>query len=106
MRLPLRLGSDTRNGCGPLGDVTCRIERGTNRGIWTSAVLNTVSVHVIDYVSCNSLPPLYMERKAKEIGNRMPIAAHRDYGMEVGRAAAAFMVRRTRMRQRHALSAE
>jgi hypothetical protein len=95
MRFPLRLGSDTRNGCGPLGDVMCRIERGTNRGIWTSAVLGIVSACRTQYVNQSLLPPLYMEGKAEEIGNRMPIGAHRDDDMEVGRAAT-FMVQRTR----------
>lgn len=95
-----------RNGCGPLGDVTCKIERGTNRGIWTSAVLDTVSACFIHCSQQDILPPLYMEGKAKKISNGMPVAAHRDYDTEVCRATA-FMARRTRwMRQRHALSAE
>jgi len=95
-----------RKGWGPLGDVTCRMERGTNRGIWTSAVLDAVSVGLAHYSLRDLLPPLYVEGEAEKIGNRMEIAAHRDYDTEVDRATA-FMTRRTRcMRLRHALNAE
>jgi hypothetical protein len=66
---------------------------------------DAVSKHVIEN-SQYTIPPLDAKRKAEEVGNRVPIAAHHYYDMEVGRAAT-FMARRTRrMRLRHALNAE